>query len=170
MDSSAAPRAALAAATERQSGLSSGVVLLWRVIMRPGYATRGFYSGRMAPLVWHGNDRPPRVEWHNRSAELLGHLAAWAIDARINEGAVRGLIAQLGPGRKRAMLARTQKRSDCKTTGTMTVALCRYPSGQPRPTRRGEEAAAADLVMKRALGFVNRLRRERATLARTQQP
>ena len=37
--------------------------------------------------------------------------------ARINEGAVRGLIAQLGPGRKRAILARTQQRSDCKTTG-----------------------------------------------------
>ena len=40
----------------------TGKELLWRVIERPGSATRGIYSGRMAPLVWHGNGRPPWVE------------------------------------------------------------------------------------------------------------
>ena len=71
--------------------------------------------------------------------------------ARINEGAVRGLIAQLGPGRERAMLARTQQRSGCKMAGTATAKHYRYPSGQPRPTSKGAEAAAADLVMRRTL-------------------
>ena len=91
--------------------------------------------------------------------------------ARINEGAVRGLIAQLGLGlgRKRAMLARTQQRSGCKTAGTATAKHCLYPSGQPRLASEGTEAAAADLVMQRALGFVKRLRRERAKLAQAQQ-
>ena len=59
--------------------------------------------------------------------------------------------------------------SDCKTTGTVTAKHYRYPSGQPRPTSKGAEAAAADLVMRRTLEFVKRLRRERATLAQTQQ-
>ena len=55
---------------------------LWRVIERPGSATRGFHSGRAAPLAWHGNGRPLWVESerHNRSAELLYHLAACDID------------------------------------------------------------------------------------------
>ena len=60
--------------------------------------------------------------------------------------------------------------SDCKTTVTVMAKHYRYPSGQPRPTSKGAEAAAADLVMRRTLGFVKRLRRERATLAQTQQP
>ena len=60
--------------------------------------------------------------------------------------------------------------SDCKTTGTVTAKHYRYPSGQPRPTSKGTEAAAADLVMRWTLEFVKRLRRERATLAQTQQP
>ena len=90
--------------------------------------------------------------------------------ARINEGAVRGLIAQLGPGRKRAVLARTQQRSDCNTTGTVTAKHCRYFSSHPRPTSKGAEAAAADLVMRRILEFVKRLRHERATLVQTHQP
>ena len=59
--------------------------------------------------------------------------------------------------------------SDCKTTGTVTAKYYRYPSGQPRPTSKGAEAAAADLVMRRTLEFVKRLRRERAMLAQTQQ-
>ena len=52
---------------------------LWRVIERPGSAARGIYSGRMALLVWHGNGRPPWVEWHNRSAGLIHHLEACGI-------------------------------------------------------------------------------------------
>ena len=61
--------------------------------------------------------------------------------------------------------------SDCKTTGTVTAKHYRYPSGQPRPTGKGAEAAAAaDLVMRWTLAFVKRLRRERASLAQTQQP
>ena len=57
--------------------------------------------------------------------------------------------------------------SDCTTTGTVTAKHeYRYPSGQPRPTSKGAEAAA-DFVMRRT---VKRLRRERATLAQTQQP
>ena len=43
--------------------------------------------------------------------------------------------------------------SDCKTTGTVTAKHYRYPSGQPRPTSKGAEAAAADLVMRRTLEF-----------------
>ena len=86
----------------------------------------------MASLAWHGNGRPPWVEWHNRSAELLHHLAACDIVGANNEGAVRGLIAQLGPGRKRTMLTRTQQRPDCETTGTVTAKHCRHLSGQPR--------------------------------------
>ena len=78
--------------------------------------------------------------------------------ARINEGAVRGPIAQLGPGRKRAMLTRTQQHSDCETTGAVTAKHCRPLSGQPRL-----------LVMRRTLEFVKRLRRERATLTQAQQ-
>ena len=58
---------------------------------------------------------------------------------------------------------------DCKTTGMVTAKHYRYPSGQPRPTSKGEEAAAADLVMRRTLAFAKRLRRERATLAQAQQ-
>ena len=58
--------------------------------------------------------------------------------------------------------------SNCKTTGTVTAKHYRYPSGQPRPTSKGAGAAAADLVMWRALEFVKRLRRERATLAQSQ--
>ena len=58
--------------------------------------------------------------------------------------------------------------SVCKTTGTVTAKHYRYTSGQPRPTSKGAEAAAADLVMRRTLEFVKRLRRERATLAQTQ--
>ena len=60
--------------------------------------------------------------------------------------------------------------SDCKTTGTVTAKHYRYPSGQPRPTSKGADAAAADLAMRRTLEFVQRLRRERATLVQTQQP
>ena len=60
--------------------------------------------------------------------------------------------------------------SDCKATGTMTAKQYRYPSGKPRPTSKGAEAAAVDLVMRRTLEFVKRLRRERATLAQIQQP
>ena len=60
--------------------------------------------------------------------------------------------------------------SDCKTTGTVTAKHYRYPSVQPRPTSKGAVAAAADLVVRRALEFVKRLRHERATLAQTQQP
>ena len=59
--------------------------------------------------------------------------------------------------------------SDCNATGTVTAKHYRYPSGQPRPTSKGTEAAAADTVMRQTLGFVKRLRRERATLAQTQQ-
>ena len=59
--------------------------------------------------------------------------------------------------------------SDCKTTGTVTAKHYRYPSDQPRPTSKGAEAAAADLVMRRTFQFVKRLRRERAMLAQTQQ-
>ena len=90
--------------------------------------------------------------------------------ARINEGAVRGLIAQLGLGRKRAMSARTQQHSGCKTAVTATAKHCLYPSGQPRLASEGAEAAAADLLMRRTLEFAKRLRRERATLAQSQQP
>jgi len=57
--------------------------------------------------------------------------------------------------------------SDCKTTGTVTAKHYRYPSGQPRPTSKGAEAAAADLAMSRTLEFLKRLRRERATKARS---
>ena len=57
--------------------------------------------------------------------------------------------------------------SDCETTGAVTAKHYCYPSGQPRLTSKGEEAVAAGLVMRRALGFVKRLRRERAALART---
>ena len=57
---------------------------------------------------------------------ILRHAASLA---RINEGAVRGLIAQLGPGRKHAMLARTQQRSDCKTTGTVDGEALSLPLG-----------------------------------------
>ena len=78
---------------------------------------------------------------------------------RINEGAVRGLIAQLPPGCKRATLTRMQQRSDREATGTVTAKHCHHLSGQPRL-----------LVMRRTLEFVKRLRRERATLAQTQQP
>ena len=60
--------------------------------------------------------------------------------------------------------------SDCKTMGTVTAKHYRYPLGQPRPTSKGAVAAAADLVMRRTLEFVKRPRRERATLAQTQQP
>ena len=56
--------------------------------------------------------------------------------------------------------------SDCKTTGTVTAKHYRYRSGKPRPTKKGAEAAAADLVMRRTLQFVKRLRRERVMLAR----
>jgi len=59
--------------------------------------------------------------------------------------------------------------SDCKTTGTVTAKHYRYPSGEPRPTEKGKEAAAADLVMRRTLELVKRLRRERVLL-KTQQP
>ena len=60
--------------------------------------------------------------------------------------------------------------SDYKTTGAVTVKQYRYPSDQPRPTSKGAEAAAADLVVRRTLGFVKLLRCERATLVQTQQP
>ena len=43
--------------------------------------------------------------------------------------------------------------SDCKTTGTVTAKHYRYPTGQPRPTSKDAVAAAADLVMRRTLGF-----------------
>ena len=59
--------------------------------------------------------------------------------------------------------------SNYKTTGTVTAKHYRYPSGQPRPTSKGAQAAAADLVMRRTLEFLKRLRRERATLAQAQQ-
>ena len=105
------------------------------------------YSTEMADL--HGSNgttvRP------NLSI-ILRHVTSLA---RINEGAVRGLVAHLGPGRKRAVLARTQQRSDGETTETMTV-------------KHSAEAAAANLVMRRTLEFAKRLRRERATLAQTQ--
>ena len=58
--------------------------------------------------------------------------------------------------------------SDCKTTGTVTAKHYRYRSGKPRPTEKGAEAAAADLVMRRTLELVKRLRRERVVLAQTQ--
>ena len=57
---------------------------------------------------------------------ILRHATSMA---RINEGAVRGLIAQLGLGRKRAMLARTQQHSGCKTAVTATAKHCLYPPG-----------------------------------------
>ena len=60
--------------------------------------------------------------------------------------------------------------SDCKTTGAVPAKHYRCPSGRPRPTSKGAEAAAAaDLVMRRTLEFVKRPRRERATLAQAQQ-
>ena len=91
--------------------------------------------------------------------------------ARINEGAVRDLIAQLGLGRKREMSARTQQHSGCKTPVTATAKHCLYPSGQPRLASEGAEAeaAAAGLLMRRTLEFAKRLRRERETLAQSQQ-
>ena len=58
--------------------------------------------------------------------------------------------------------------SDCKTTATVTAKHYRYRSGKPRPTEKGAEAAAADLVMRRTLELVKRLRRERVMLAQTQ--
>jgi hypothetical protein len=73
--------------------------------------------------------------------------------ARINDGAVRGLIAQLGLGRKRAMSARAQQHSGCKTAVTATAKHCLYPSGQPRLASEGAEAAAADFLMRRTLEF-----------------
>ena len=120
---------------------------------------------------WHGTEM---VDLHGSNGTIvrpnfsiiLRHAKSLA---RINEGAVRGLIVQLGPGRERAMLTRTQQRSGCETTGTVTVKYFRYLSDQPRLTSKGAEAAAADLVMRRTLEFA-RLRRERATLAQTQQP
>ena len=60
--------------------------------------------------------------------------------------------------------------SDCKTTGTVTAKHYRYASGKPRPTKKGKEAAAADLVMRRTLELVKRLRCERVLLTQTQQP
>jgi hypothetical protein len=97
---------------------------------------------------------------------ILRHATSMA---RINDGAVRGLIAQLGLGRKRAMSARAQQHSGCKTAVTATAKHCLYPSGQPRLASEGAEAAAADFLMRRTLEFVKRLRRERAVLAQTQQ-
>ena len=97
---------------------------------------------------------------------ILRHATSMA---RINEGAVRGLIAQLGLGCKRAMSARAQKHSGCKTAVTAAVKHRLYPSGQPRLASEGAEAAAADFLMRRTLGFAKRLRRERATLAQSQQ-
>ena len=97
---------------------------------------------------------------------ILRHATSMA---RINEGAVRGLIAQLGLGRKRAMSARAQQHSGCKTAVTATAKHCLYPSGQPRLASEGAEAAATDFLMRRTLEFVKRLRRERAVLAQTQQ-
>ena len=58
--------------------------------------------------------------------------------------------------------------SDCKTTGTVTAKHYRYRSGKPRPTKKGAEAAAADMVMRRTLELVKRLRRERVALAQNQ--
>ena len=120
---------------------------------------------------WYGTETadlhgPNGTNVRQNFSIILRHATSMA---RINEGSVRGLIAQLGSGRNRAMLARAQQRSDCKTTGAVTAKHCRYPSGQPRLTSKGAEAAAADLVMRRTLEFVKRLRRERATLAQTQQ-
>ena len=97
---------------------------------------------------------------------ILRHATSMA---RINEGAVRGLIAQLGLGRKRAISVRTQQHSGCKTAVTVTAKHCLYPSGQLRLVSEGAEAAAADLLMRRTLEFAKRPRRERATLAQTQQ-
>ena len=97
---------------------------------------------------------------------ILRHATSMA---RINEGAVRGLIAQLGLGRERAMLARTQQHSSCETTGTVTAKHCHHLSGQPRLASEGAEAVAADLVMRRTLDFAKHLRRKRATLAQAQQ-
>ena len=97
---------------------------------------------------------------------ILRHATSMA---RINEGAVRGLIAQLGLGRKRAMSARAQQHSGCKTAVTATAKHCLYPSGQPRLASEGAEAAAADFLMRRTLEFAKRPRRERATLAQSQQ-
>ena len=98
---------------------------------------------------WHGTEM---ADLHGSNGTtvrpnfsiILRHATSLA---RINEGAVRGLIAQPGPGRKRAMLTRTQQRSDCETTGTVTAKHCRHLSGQPRLTSKGTEVAAADLVM-----------------------
>ena len=97
---------------------------------------------------------------------ILRHATSMA---RITEGAVRGLIAQLGPGCKRAILAGRSNARTARRRG-LTAKHCRYPSGQPRLTSKGAEAAAVDLLMRRALEFGKRLRRERATLAQTQQP
>ena len=58
--------------------------------------------------------------------------------------------------------------SDCKTTGTVTAKHYRYRSGKPRPTKKGAEAAAADMVMRRTLELVKRLRRERVALTQNQ--
>ena len=111
-----------------------------------------WYGTEMADL--HGSNG---ITVRPKFSITLRHATSMA---RINEGAVRGLIAQLGLGRKRAILARTQQRSDCKTTGTVLAKHYRYPSGQQRPTSKGTEAAAADLVMRRTLEFVKRLRRK----------
>ena len=98
---------------------------------------------------------------------ILRHATSMA---RINEGAVRGLIAQLGLGRKRAMSARAQQHSGCKTAVTATAKHYLYPSGQPRLASEGAEAAEVDFLMRRTLEFAKRLRRERAALAQSQQP
>ena len=98
---------------------------------------------------------------------ILRHATSMA---RINEGAVRGLIAQLGLGRKRAMSARAQQHSGCKTAVTATAKHYLYPSGQPRLANEGAEAAEVDFLMRRTLEFAKRLRRERAALAQSQQP
>ena len=81
---------------------------------------------------------------------ILRHATSMA---RTNEGEVRGLIAQLGLGRERAMLARTQQHSGCETAVTATAKHCLYPSGQPRLASEGAEAAAADFLMRRTLEF-----------------
>ena len=39
--------------------------------------------------------------------------------------------------------------------GTVTAKHYRFRSGKPRPTAKGAEAAAADLVMRRTLELVN---------------
>ena len=58
--------------------------------------------------------------------------------------------------------------SDCTTTGTVAASKYRHKDGRPKDDDNGAVALAADMTMRRTLGFAKRLRREHMALLRTQ--